>query len=93
MTYADMFSKVKGMMMEADVSTVNEHLAYQFNVTGEAEGIFYAEVKEGKLDPVLAVTLGKLKVEGNIDKALYLKKLIDSRKAEQNTIKKTQKQK
>ena len=92
MTYADMFSKVKGMMMEADVSTVNEHLAYQFNVTGEAEGIFYAEVKEGKLyvepyeyydrdaiftcsaetlfkinegklDPVLAVTLGKLKVE------------------------------
>ena len=47
MTYADMFSKVKGMMMEADVSTVNEHLAYQFNVTGEAEGIFYAEVKEG----------------------------------------------
>lgn len=122
MTYADMFSKVKGMMMEADVSTVNEHLAYQFNVTGEAEGIFYAEVKEGKLyvepyeyydrdaificsaetlfkinegklDPVLAVTLGKLKVEGNIDKALHLKKLIDSRKAEQNTIKKTQKQK
>ena len=49
MTYADMFSKVKGMMMEADVSTVNEHLAYQFNITGEAEGIFYAEVKEGKL--------------------------------------------
>ena len=122
MTYADMFSKVKGMMMEADVSTVNEHLAYQFNITGEAEVIFYAEVKEGKLyvepyeyydrdaificsaetlfkinegklDPVLAVTLGKLKVEGNIDKALYLKKLIDSRKAEQNTIKKTQKQK
>ena len=122
MTYADMFSKVKGMMMEADVSTVNEHLAYQFNVTGEAEGIFYAEVKEGKLyvepyeyydrdaificsaetlfkikegklDPVLAVTQGKLKVEGNIDKALYLKKLIDSRKAEQNAIKKTQKQK
>ena len=122
MTYADMFSKVKGMMMEADVSTVNEHLAYQFNVTGEAEGIFYAEVKEGKLyvepyeyydrdaificsaetlfkinegklDPVLAVILGKLKVEGNIDKALYLKKLIDSRKAEQNAIKKTQKQK
>ena len=115
MTYADMFSKVKGMMMEADVSTVNEHLAYQFNITGEAEGIFYAEVKEGKLyvepyeyydrdaificsaetlfkinegklDPVLAVTLGKLKVEGNIDKALYLKKLIDSRKAEQNKI-------
>ena len=122
MVESHMCSRVKGVRMEVYVSTVNEHLAYQFNVTGEAEGIFYAEVKEGKLyvepyeyydrdaiftcsaetlfkinegklDPVLAVTLGKLKVEGNIDKALYLKKLIDSRKAEQNTIKKTQKQK
>ena len=105
MTYADMFSKVKGMMMEADVSTVNEHLAYQFNITGEAEGIFYAEVKEGKLyvepyeyydrDAIFtcsAETLFKIN-EGTLDPALYLKKLIDSRKAEQNTIKKTQKQK
>jgi len=59
--------------------------------TCSAETLF--KINEGKLDPVLAVTLGKLKVEGNIDKALYLKKLIDSRKAEQNAIKKTQKQK
>ena len=42
MTYADMFSKVKSMLVDADVSDINEHLAYQFNVTGEAEGIFYA---------------------------------------------------
>ena len=35
--------------MDADVSDIQEHLAYQFNITGEAEGIFYAEVKEGKL--------------------------------------------
>ena len=110
MTYAEMFAKVKGMLMEADVSDIREHLAYQFNITGEAEGIFYAEVKEGKLyvepyeyfdrdamftctaetlfkiadgktDPFLAVTLGKLKVEGNIDKALKLKELINSKKA------------
>ena len=108
MTYADMFAKVKGMLMDADVSDIQEHLAYQFNITGEAEGIFYAEVKDGKLyvepyeyfdrdavfictaetlfklaegktDPVLAFTLGKLRVEGNIDKALKLKDLIDSR--------------
>ena len=108
MTYADMFSKVKGMFMGADVSDIHEHLAYQFNITGEAEGIFYVEVKEGtlyvepyeyfdrdamftctaetlfklaegKTDPVLAFTIGKLKVEGNIDKALRLKDLIDSR--------------
>lgn len=109
MTYADMFSKVKGMFMDADVSDIHEHLAYQFNITGEEEGIFYVEVKEGtlyvepyeyfdrdamftcsaetlfkiaegKTDPVLAFTLGKLKVEGNIDKALRLKELIDSKK-------------
>ena len=96
------------MLMDADVSDIHEHLAYQFNITGEAEGIFYAEVKEGQLyvepyeyfdrdamftctaetlfklaegktDPVLAFTIGKLKVEGNIDKALRLKDLIDSR--------------
>lgn len=109
MTYADMFSKVKGMLMDADVSEIHEHLAYQFNITGEAEGIFYAEVKDGKLfvepyeyfdrdamftctaetlfkiaegktDPVLAFTLGRLKVEGNIDKALRLKDLINSKR-------------
>lgn len=109
MTYAEMFSKVKGMFMEADVSDVHEHLAFQFNVTGEAEGIFYVEVKdgtlyvepyeyfdrdamficsaetlfkiaEGKTDPVLAFTLGRLKVEGDIDKALKLKGLIDSKR-------------
>lgn len=114
MTYADMFSKVKGMLMDADVSDISEHLAYQFNITGEAEGIFYAEVKEGKLyvepyeyfdrdamftcsaetlfkiadgktDPILAVTLGKLKVEGNIDKALKLKDLINSKKKTKKT--------
>ena len=49
MTYADMFSKVKGLFMESDVSDISEHLAFQFNITGEAEGIFYAEVKDGVL--------------------------------------------
>ena len=49
MKYADMFARVKGMFMQADVSDITEHLAYQFNITGEAEGIFYVEVKEGKL--------------------------------------------
>ena len=102
MTYADFFSEIKGKFMEADVSDVTEHLAYQFNIVGDAEGIFYVEVKEGvlyvepyeyydrdamftgkaetfmkiasgKLDPVAAVTLQKLKVEGDIGKALKLK--------------------
>ena len=49
MTYADFFAEIKGRFMEADVSDITEHLAYQFNITGEASGIFYVEVKDGKL--------------------------------------------
>lgn len=108
MTYADIFSEIKTQFMHADVSDITEHLAYQFNIIGDGEGIFYVEVKEGKLyvepyeyfdrdamftckadtllklaegtlDPVLAFTLGKLKVEGNFDKALRLKELIESK--------------
>ena len=91
--------------MKNDVSGVQEHLAYQFNITGEGEGAFYAEVKDGelhvepyeyydrdavficsadtllklaagKLDPVLAFTVGKLKVEGSIEQALKLKEFL-----------------
>ena len=109
MTYAELFSEIKSMLADADVSGVAEHLAYQFHVTGEGEGIFYAEIKDGKLyiepyeyfdrdaificsaktllnilsgkkDPVAAFTLGQLKVEGNIDKALKLKDLVKNRK-------------
>ncbi|MEZ3502416.1 MAG: SCP2 sterol-binding domain-containing protein [Lachnospiraceae bacterium] len=110
MTYAEFFSQIKGEFMNADVSGITEHLAYQFNITGEASGIFYVEVKdgklyvepyeyfdrdamftcsaetlrelaEGKLDPVLAFTVQRLKVEGNIDKALRFKELVERKRA------------
>ena len=93
------------MFMKADVSNVSEHLAFQFNITGEGEGAFYAEVKDGvlyvepyeyydrdaificsadtllklasgKLDPIFAFTVGKLKVEGSLEKAMMLQKFI-----------------
>lgn len=109
MTYAELFAEVKKEFMAADISDVTEHLAYQFNIEGEAGGIFYVEAKDGELfvepyeyfdrdvmftckaetllkiatgdlDPILAVTLQKLKVEGNIDKALRLKELIESKR-------------
>lgn len=109
MTYAEFFSKIRGEFMGADVSDIQEHLAYQFNIVGEAEGIFYVEVKDGrlyvepyeyfdrdviftssaetlqkiadgKLDPVLAFTLQKLKVEGNIEKALRFKELVEAKR-------------
>lgn len=37
------------MLAKADVSGIKEHLAFQFNITGEAAGAFYVEVKEGML--------------------------------------------
>ena len=109
MTYAEVFAAIKEKFMAADTSDIKEHLAFQFNITGEGQGIFYAEVKDGvlsvepyeyydrdamftcsaetllkiadgKMDPILAFTLQKLKVEGNFDKALRLKEIIDSRK-------------
>ena len=44
-----------------------------------AETLF--KLADGRLDPILAFTTGKLKVQGNIDKALRLKQIIDSKKA------------
>ncbi len=105
MTYEEIVSKVRDSFKDADVSKIEEHLAYQFNIHGEGEGAFYVEVKEGKLyiepyeyydrdaificsaktlfkmiegdlDPVAAFTIGKLKVEGDLGKALRLKEFI-----------------
>lgn len=76
-------------------------LAFQVDVEGKAEGIFYIEIKDGqlhvepydyhdrnarliingtnlmklvngKLDPVLAFTTGKLKVDGDTNAAMEL---------------------
>ena len=49
MTFETVFQTVKEIFMKADVSKVDEHLAFQFNITGSGEGIFYAEAKDGRL--------------------------------------------
>lgn len=93
----------KARSRNADISGV-EFLAVQINLSGDNGGVFYVEVKDGKisvepyeyndrncaitisadnfvklmdgaLDPVLAFTLGKLKVDGDIGKALEFAKL------------------
>ena len=105
MTYQEIFAEVRDNFMKADVSDYKGHLALQVNLTGEGEGIFYAELDNGvlrvepydyndrdvlfivdskvflkivpgKLDPVLAFTLGKLKIEGDLGKALEIQRLI-----------------
>lgn len=113
MTYAELFYEIKGMVMEADVSDIQEHLAFQFNIEDEeAGGAFYIEVKEGqvfvepyeyydrdaificapdvlfqivegKLDPVAAFTDKRLRVEGNIEKALRFKDIVEMKRASQ----------
>lgn len=105
MTYQEVFEKFKNQFKDADVSSIKEHLAYQFNIVGDGAGAFYVEVNDGRLsiepyeyydrdalftckadmlfkiisgktDPVAAFTLGKLKVDGSIEKALLLKNMI-----------------
>lgn len=105
MEFNEFFEQMKQKFINKDVSSIPGRLAIQINLTGEAAGTFYIEVKDnqlsiepysyddrdvaltissqdfqklisGKLDPVLAFTCGKLKVDGDLGKALELKKFI-----------------
>lgn len=104
MTYEEIVANVRAAYADADASQVTEHVAFQFNVTGEGEGAFYVEIKDGKvnvepytyydrdilvtanadtiiglangkIDPVKAYLIGKLKAEGDLGKAAFLKQL------------------
>lgn len=104
MSFDETLTRVKDMAKLAEVSGM-DFLAVQVNLTGEDGGVFYVEVKDGKisaepyeyndrncaltmstndfhkmldgkLDPILAFTLGKLKVEGDIGKALEFAKIV-----------------
>ena len=111
MTYAEFFYEFKGKFMGADVSDIQEHLAFQFNIEDEeAGGAFYVEVKEGqlyvepyeyydrdaificapevlfdiadgRLDPIAAFTEQKLRVEGDLEKALRFKEIVEMKSA------------
>ncbi len=109
MTYLEVVEQARELMKDVDVSAIKENVAFQFNVVGEGEGIFYAALQDGvlsiepysyndrdamligtadlfmqmlsgKKDPVVAFTMGKLKIEGDLGKALILKSMIDSKK-------------
>ncbi|MBR5164535.1 MAG: SCP2 sterol-binding domain-containing protein [Ruminococcus sp.] len=104
MKFEELLAKVRKMAEGKDVSGT-DFLAVQVNITGDNSGVFYVEVKDGKvsiepyeyndrncditmsmdnfnklidgkLDPVMAFTLGKLKVGGDISKALEFAKLV-----------------
>ena len=101
MTYESIVAAVRKKLSKADVSSIPGTLAFQVDVEGKAEGIFYIAIKDGqlhvepydyhdrnarliingtnlmklvngKLDPVLAFTTGKLKVDGDTNAAMEL---------------------
>ena len=104
MTFEELVKEVQGMAKTVDPSGI-DFLAVQVNITGEGSGVFYVEVKDGKvsvepyeyndrncaitmsqenflkllngkMNPVTGYTLGKIKVDGDVGKALEFSKLI-----------------
>ena len=49
MTYEEIVASAKEILEPKDVSKFPGHLAVQIDVTGEGEGAFYVELKEGAL--------------------------------------------
>ena len=50
MTFETVFSAVNEKLSGADVQELNPHAAFEFQVTGEAAGVFYVEVKDGQVN-------------------------------------------
>ena len=49
MTYEKIVAKVKEYCDGAELNGYSGHLAVEIEITGEGEGVFYAEAKDGKL--------------------------------------------
>lgn len=106
MTYEENFKKLKKILIKSDVSKIKGDVAFQFNILGDGEGVFYAEIKDGilsvepydyqdrdamfiatasvftqivqgKLNPASAFSTGKLKIEGDLEKAREIQKIIE----------------
>ena len=50
MTCEEIVKEAQKLVAKADASAISDHLAVQYNVTGEGEGAFYMEVKDGKVE-------------------------------------------
>ena len=122
MTYEELVQKAKETYCKADAGEIKEHVAIQFNITGEAAGAFYLEIRDGQVmvepyeyydrdvivtcdaEHLIQIAEGKLgivdgyegkliieiKAEGDLGKALLLKKLTQKpeKKATKKTVKK-----
>lgn len=50
MKYEELVASVKAAVKNIAVSKTIGHIAYQFNIEGEAEGAFYLEIDNGKIN-------------------------------------------
>lgn len=49
MTYEEIFTKSKELILANEAEGIEGHLAVQINIVGEGEGIFYIELKDGNV--------------------------------------------
>lgn len=49
MTYEEIFSRSKELILSNDASSIGEHLAVEVDIAGEGAGAFYIELKDGNL--------------------------------------------
>ena len=104
MTFNEILETVRGKAAAADASNYG-FLAVQVNLTGNDGGVFYIEIKDGRvsvepyeyidrscgitlsnddfvklmngeLDALKAFTLGRLKVDGDLGKALEFSRIV-----------------
>ena len=50
MTYEELVERARTATKKTQVSKAVGHMAYQFNIKGEAEGAFYIEIDDGKIN-------------------------------------------
>ena len=50
MIYEEVVKEAQKIVAKGDASGIKEHLAVQYNITGEGEGAFYLEIKDGRID-------------------------------------------
>lgn len=50
MTFDEMVGKIKNLCDGVELKDYKKHLAVEVAVKGEAKGVFYIEVKDGKVD-------------------------------------------
>lgn len=105
MTFEGLFSIIKERFLKADVRKFPGFAAFEFQVRGEAAGVFYVEIKHGgisvmpynyydrsaiitadgstlleicrgELAPLIAYAVGRVKVQGDLQKIQSLVTLL-----------------